>query len=149
MNMPTYIHWVTNIVNQMPSIRIKQSQVIDMVVQAIKLFKEYESPRYYSGKGRKIKRPQQGHSSAKGRYNQKDARTILISGLTRAWALGTGAKATISNKNYPDSPFVMFATDIFRLLNIGNIHKHLEEYTSIRKANSTINNSIKDLDFTD
>lgn len=123
--------------------------MIDMVVQAIGLFKEYESPRYYSGKGRKIKRPQQGHSLAKGRYNQKDVRTILISGLTRAWAVGTGTKATINNKNYPDSPFVMFATDIFRLLNIGNIHKHLEEYTSVRKANTTLNNSIKDLDFTE
>lgn len=149
MHMSSYIHRVTNIVNQTPSIRIKQSQVIDIVVQAIALFKEYESPRYYSGKGKKIKRPQQGHILPKGRYNQKNVRTILISGLTRAWAVGTGTKATINNKNYPDSPFVMFATDIFRLLNIGNIHKHLEEYTSIRKANSTLNNSVKDLDFTD
>ena len=149
MYMPSYIHWVANIVNQTPTIRINQSQVIGMVVQAIALFKEYESPRYYSGKSKKIKRPQQWHSSAKGRYNQRDVRTILISGLTRAWAVGTGTKATINNKNYPDSPFVMFATDIFRLLNIGNIHKHLEEYTSIRKANATLNNSIKDLDFTD
>lgn len=149
MSKPVYREWVVSAVKNSPAISSNHSQVIDMVTQAISLFKEYETSSYYSSSGRKVKRPQQSHTTFKGRYNQKEARTLLISGLTRAWSTGTGEKATISKKSHPDSSFVMFATEIFRLLGIGNVHKHLEEYTSIRKANFIENELIKDSDFTD
>ena len=146
MSKPVNKEQVAKVVNGTLSISCKKNQVIDMVMQAISLFKEYESPNYYSFTEAKIKKPQSTHSTSKGRYNQKDARTILISALTRAWALGTEKKATISNKNEYDSPFVMFATDVFNLVGIGNIHKHLESYTSIRKADFVSNELIKDFD---
>jgi hypothetical protein len=129
-----YRSWAVQAVKNSPALHAKQSQVIDTVAQGIALFKEHESSSYYSSSGRKIKRPKQYHNPITGRYNQRDARTVLISALARAWLIGTGKKARINNKNHRDSPFVMFATEVFRLLGIGNMHKHLEEYTSVRKT---------------
>ncbi len=116
------------------------------VCRAIKEFKEYENPRYYNYKKpnkqersyvptlKKIKRPTKIHFTHKGRYNQENVRVLLISNLSVIWINGKRCKPKINDKRYPDTPFVMFVSDIFRLIGIGNVHKHLEEYTSIRKA---------------
>lgn len=149
MAKPLYKLQITKLINNATSLTKKHGVVVDIVVQAIKQFNEHETQKYYSYSGKTIKRAKPSHTTTKGRYNQIDARTILISGLTRAWIFGAGVKATINNKRQRDTPFVMFASDVFTLVGIGNTHKHLEEYTAIRKADFIRNESIKDLDFTD
>lgn len=60
-------------------------------------------------------------------------RNIVFSALFRAWMLGKDKYPTVNNKNYPASPFVIFAEPILVGLGIGKIEDHLEEFRSYRK----------------
>ena len=117
----------------------------ESVIFAIKQYDEYKLPRYYSypkssdlqAIPRLIKRPLKGHSVKKGRYDQEPARIALISSLAVVWIRGTNTKPTVSDKRWDDSPFVTFVIEIFSLVRIGKVHRHLERYVSVRK-NSNI-----------
>ena len=111
----------------------KRKQVNSIVSTGFKQFREYEKNWYYSHTGKKIKKPSLTHKTKIGRYDQKEARTILISALCRAWMEGTGEAPTLNNKKDYDSDFFQFARNIMALEGIGNIHAHPEEYWSTRK----------------
>jgi hypothetical protein len=111
----------------------KTEAVAGIINNGIELFREYKTKFYYSHTGKKIKKPRPTHATKIGRYNQKDARTILISALCRAWMAGFDETPTLNHKNGYDSKFFKFALQIMAREGIGNIHAHLEEYWSIRK----------------
>ena len=121
----------------------KRKEVNSIVRTGLEQFREYEKNWYYSHTGKKIKKPSPTHKAKIGRYDQKEARTILISALCRAWMEGTGEVPTLNNKKDYDSNFFQFAQNIMALEGIGNIHAHLEEYWSIRKKTAENCLSIK------
>ena len=88
--------------------------------------------RFYSHTGKLIKKPTSVHVAPKGRHDQTQARTVLISALCRAWIMGIG-NPTLNHKNDPDSDFFRFAQVIMAKEGIGHIHEHLERYWSVRK----------------
>lgn len=69
----------------------------------------------------------------KGRPDEVVLRSIVFSSLFRAWMLGKKSYPIINNKNYPPSPFVVFAEPILCGLGIGKAEDHLEEFRSVRK----------------
>ena len=111
----------------------KRGVAAGIITTGLGQFREYEKNWYYSHTGKKIKKPGPTHKTKIGRYDQKEARTILISALCRAWMAGTGEAPTLNNKKDYDSAFFKFAQRVLALEGIGNIHAHLEEYWSIRK----------------
>ena len=111
----------------------KRKQVNSIVSTGLEQFREYEKNWYYSYTGKKVIKPSPTHKTKIGRYDQKEARTILISALCRAWMEGTGEAPTLNNKKDYDSDFFQFARNIMALEGIGNIHAHPEEYWSTRK----------------
>ena len=50
----------------------------ELVWNGLALFCEFKTPRYFSHTGKLLKKPQSAHKTSRGRYNQKQARTILI-----------------------------------------------------------------------
>ena len=111
----------------------KRQLAFDIAWEGVKNFREYQSPKYYSHTGKAIKKPSIFHKPSRGRYNQKDARTILISALARAWQLGFNKNPTLNHQKDADSPFAIFAIPILGYEGIGKPHQHLEEYWAIRK----------------
>lgn len=111
----------------------KRKQVNAIIMKGLEQFREYEKNWYYSHTGKKVKKPSPTHNTKIGRYDQTDARTILISALCRAWMVGFDEAPTLNHKTDYDSDFFKFAQNILALEGIGNIHAHLEEYWSIRK----------------
>ena len=111
----------------------KRETAAAIITLGLERFREYEKNWYYSHTGKKIKKPQPSHQTKIGRYDQKEARTILISALCRAWMAGTGEAPTLNHKDDYDSKFFRFAQNIMAREGIGNIHVHLEEYWSLRK----------------
>ena len=121
----------------------KRDVAAGIIAMGLEQFREYEKNWYYSHTGKRIKKPGPTHKTKIGRYDQKEARTILISALCRAWMEGTGEVPTLNNKKDYDSNFFQFAQNIMALEGIGNIHAHLEEYWSIRKKTAENCLSIK------
>ena len=111
----------------------KRAAVTEIINFGLEQFREYKTKFYYSHTGKKIKKPRPSHTTKIGRYDQKGARTILISALRRAWMVGFDEAPTLNNKKNYDSDFFKFAQNIMALEGIGDIHAHLEEYWSIRK----------------
>jgi len=111
-----------------------RAHAVDTIWLGLELFREYKKRSYYSHTGKSIKQPTAAHKTVIGRYNQRDARTILISAICRGWIVGAGHKPALSNKKSYDSAFVTFATYILACEGIGHIHGHLDEYWSQRKA---------------
>ena len=114
----------------------KRDVATGIITMGLEQFREYEKNWYYSHTGKRIKKPGPTHKTKIGRYDQKEARAILISALCRAWMEGTGEAPTLNNKKDYDSAFFKFAQTVLALEGIGDIHAHLEEYWSIRKKNS-------------
>ena len=121
----------------------KRNQVNSIISTALEQFREYKKNWYYSHTEKKIKKPRPTHKTKIGRYDQKEARTILISALCRAWMEGTGEAPTLNNKKDYDSDFFKFTQNIMALEGIGDIHAHLEEYWSIRKKTAEKGLNIK------
>ena len=121
----------------------KRDVAAGIITMGLEQFREYEKNWYYSHTGKRIKKPGPTHKTKIGRYDQKEARTILISALCRAWMAGTGEAPTLNNKKNYDSAFFKFAQRVLALEGIGNIHAHLEEYWSIRKKTAENCLSIK------
>jgi hypothetical protein len=111
----------------------KVDAVTTIINNGIELFREYKKSFYYSHTGKKIKKPRPTHATKIGRYDQKSARTILISALCRAWMKGFDEKPKLNHRNNDDTAFFGFAMQIMAREGIRNIHAHLEEYWSIRK----------------
>ena len=108
-------------------------QAAEIIWNGIQLFRENKNRRYRSHKDKLIKKPLPSHQTSMGRYDQEPARVILISAICRAWIIGVDHELTLNNKNEYDSAFMTFALHILALEGVGHIHKHLEEYWSIRK----------------
>ncbi len=104
----------------------------DLVWNGLELFREYKSPKYASHTGKLVKKPQAGHRTSIGRYDQTEARTILISALCRAWLQKGAGNPTLNHKNDPMSEFHHFAQEVMGREGIGKIQQHLEEYWSTR-----------------
>ena len=108
-------------------------QAADIIWNGIQLFRENKNRRYRSYKDKLIRKPLPSHQTSMGRYDQEPARVILISAICRAWIIGVDHELTLNNKNEYDSAFMTFALHILASEGVGHIHKHLEEYWSIRK----------------
>ena len=110
-----------------------RAQAGEIIWNGIQLFREYKIRRYRSHKDKLIKKPLPPHQTSMGRYEQEPARVIFISAICRAWMVGVDHEPTLNNKKDYDSAFMTFALHILASEGIGHIHKHLEEYWSIRK----------------
>ena len=110
-----------------------RTQALEIIWNGIQLFRENKDRRYRSHTGKLVKKPLPFHQTSIGRYDQEPARVILISAICRAWMVGVAHVPTLNNKKDYDSAFMTFALHILASEGIGHIHKHLEEYWSIRK----------------
>lgn len=119
-----------------------RTKALEIIWNGIQLFRENKIRRYRSHKDKLIKKPLPSHQTSIGRYDQEPARVILISAICRAWMVGVDHEPTLNNKKEYDSAFMTFALHILALEGIGHIHKHLEEYWSIRK-HEWLNNSTE------
>lgn len=119
-----------------------RTQALEIIWNGIQLFRENKDRRYRSHTGKLVKKPSPSHQTSIGRYDQEPARVILISAICRAWIVGVSHVATLNNKKEYDSAFMTFALHILASEGIGHIHKHLEEYWSIRKQ-EWLNNSTE------
>ena len=108
-------------------------QAADIIWNGIQLFRENKTRQYISHTGKVVKKPSPSHATSIGRSDQEPARVILISAICQAWIIGIDHELTLNNKNEYDSAFMTFALHILALEGVGHIHKHLEEYWSIRK----------------
>jgi len=104
----------------------------DIVWNGLELYREYKSPKYTSHTGKLIKKPQAGHRTSIGRYDQTEARTILISALCRAWLQKGAGNPTLNHKDDPMSEFHHFAQEVIGREGIGKIQQHLEKHWSNR-----------------
>ncbi len=119
-----------------------REQVTENIWNGLRLFRECSKRSYYSHTGKVVKKPGPSHSTTMGRFDQEDARIILISAICRAWILGTGHEPTLNNKRDYDSAFMNFASYILACEGIGHIHAHLEKYWSQRKQDWAENAEI-------
>ena len=119
-----------------------RAQATYIIWNGIQLFRENKNRRYRSHKDKLIKKPLPSHKTSMGRYDQEPARVILISAICRAWIVGVDHEPTLNNKKEYDSAFMNFALHILASEGIGHIHKHLDEYWSIRK-HEWLNNSTE------
>lgn len=117
----------------------RRQMIEDLVWNGIELFREYKSPRYRSHTGNLVKKPQRGHRTSIGRFNQTPARTILISALCRAWLEGFGKKARLNHKAGSMTPFHHFAQEVMARELIGKTQEHLEDFWALRKTTWKIN----------
>ena len=119
-----------------------RTQAADIIWNGIHLFRENKTRQYMSHTGKLINKPSPTHTAPQGRHDQTEIRTVLISAICRAWITGTDFQLTLNHKKEYDSAFMTFALHILALESIGHIHKHLEEYWSIRK-HEWLNNSTE------
>ena len=119
-----------------------RGQAADIIWNGLLLFRENKKRKYMSHTGKLVNKPSRTHTVPTGRPDQKQIRTILISAICRAWMVGVDHEPTLNNKKEYDSAFMTFALHILALEGIGHIHKHLEEYWSIRK-HEWLNNSTE------
>jgi hypothetical protein len=110
-----------------------RTQAADIIWNGIQLFRENKKRKYMSHTGKLVTKPSPTHTVPVGRPDQKQIRTILISAICRAWIVGSDIELTLNHKKEYDSSFMTFALHILASEGIGHIHKHLEEYWSIRK----------------
>jgi hypothetical protein len=106
---------------------------VNIIWNGLELYREYKSRKYASHTGKLVKKPQAGHKTSIGRYDQTEARTILISALCRAWLQKRAGIPTLNHKNDPMSDFHHFAQEVMGREGIGKIQQHLEKYWSIRR----------------
>ena len=87
---------------------------------------------YYLHQGSRPTRDGFGTDLPKGQRDETMLRNLLIAELFRSWQLAFNQTPVINNKDYPATKFVVFAEQIFVLLDIGKIEDHLEEFQSFR-----------------
>ena len=67
----------------------------------------------------------------RGRPNQTTYRTILTAAIIRAWRVGQDEKPVVNKRLGIPSPFVVFATRIYRLIYIFNVIDNIDHYRSL------------------
>jgi len=87
---------------------------------------------YFLHKGSRPTRDGFGTDLPKGQRDETMQRNLLAAELFRSWQLAFSQAPVINNKGYPATKFVVFAEQIFDLLDIGKIEDHLEEFQSFR-----------------
>lgn len=108
-------------------------QCKDMVVDAILTARHYRANPHHSYHGVKVTRNSFGTARPNNR-SQESLRMYLLAALWRAWMLGTNSKPKVNNRDYPDTRFVKFVTDVAVSLGMGNVIKNLERFQSYRSA---------------
>lgn len=110
-----------------------RQRVEDILVQAICHF------RIYRNRQRKNLAPLPGRLEfrkqvqKRGPKDKKAVRMYLLSQIHYAWVLGFKAYPRMNNKDYPDSPFLIFAQSILLSEGVARIHTNLEEFRAYRK----------------
>jgi len=110
-----------------------RARVEDILVQAVCYF------RIHRNRQQKNSAPLTGKTNfritpqKRGPKDKKDTRMYLMSQIYYAWILGFNAYPKINNKDYADSPFVIFAQSILLSEGVARIHTNLEEFRSYRK----------------
>ena len=69
----------------------------------------------------------------RGPKSNKDIRMYLLSQIHYVWVFGFNEYPNINNKNYPDTPFVIFAESIMLREGVARIRTNLEEFRTYRK----------------
>jgi hypothetical protein len=87
---------------------------------------------YFLHKGSRPIRDGFGTDLPKGQRDETMLRNLLAAELFRSWQLAFNQTPVINNKGYPATKFVVFAEQIFGLLDNGKIEDHLEEFQSFR-----------------
>jgi len=111
----------------------QRKTVEDILVQAVCHF------RIYRNRLRKNLVPLPGkfqlrsQAQKRGPKDKKEVRMYLLPKIHYAWVRGFEAYPKINNKDYPDSPFVIFAETILLSEGVARIHTNLEEFRSYRK----------------
>lgn len=70
-------------------------------------------------------------SKPRGRPNQTPYRTILTAAIIRAWRVGQDEKPIVNRRLGIASPFVVFATSIYRLVYVFNVIDNIDHYRSL------------------
>ena len=109
-------------------------QIRAIAKQTFENIEENLDKPYHLHKGTRPNRDGFGAPLPHGQRDETLLRHHLISELFRIWMLGHDTVPEINNKDYPATPFVIFVEAIFKLLKIGKIEAHLEEFQSYRKA---------------
>ena len=111
----------------------QRKTVEDILVQAVCHF------RIYRNRLRKNLAPLPGkfqfrsQAQKRGPKDKKEVRMYLLSQIHYAWVRGFEVYPKIINKDYPDSPFVIFAESILLSEGVASINTNLEEFRSYRK----------------
>ena len=111
----------------------QRQRVEDILVQAICHFRIHRNRQQknlapISGRFQFRKQVQK-----RGPKDKKELRMYLLSQIHYAWVLGFDDYPKINNKDYADSPFVIFAESILLSEGVARIHTNLEEFRSYRK----------------
>ncbi len=117
----------------------RNTQKIQMILEAAfkQIAENLENP-YHLHKGTRPTKDGFGAALPNGQRDETMLRNYLIAELFRSWIWAHEEVPVINNKDYPATPFVIFAEQIFYILGIGKIEGHLEEFQSFR-ANSLKN----------
>ena len=110
-------------------------KIVDHLTGAILQIDEYRRHPYHLHTKNNRSRPNRnnfGTDLPKGQRDESMLRNFLIADLFRAWEMEFGKHPVINNKGYPATSFVIFAEEIFRILGVGKIEDHLEEFQSFR-----------------
>ena len=99
---------------------------------AFKQIEENLNNPYFLHNGSRPTRDGFGTDLPKGQRDETMLRNLLAAELFRSWQLAFNETPVINNKGYPATKFVVFAEQIFDLLDIGKIEDHLEEFQSFR-----------------
>jgi len=70
-------------------------------------------------------------SKPRGRPNQVPYRTILTAAIIRAWRVGQDEKPIVNRRLGIPSPFVVFATSVYRLIYVFNVIDNIDHYRSL------------------
>lgn len=111
-----------------------RTRVEDIIVRAIVHFRFYRNYSKFS------KPPLPGvirirvEPQKRGPKNTKAERMYLLSQLHLAWVIGFNDYPKINNKDYRDTPFVVFVESVLLPEGVARIHGNLEEFRSYRKA---------------
>ena len=110
-----------------------RARVEDILVQAVYYFRIHRNRQQRNSAPLSGRFQFQKQIQKRGPKDKKDTRMYLMSQIHYAWALGFNAYPKINNKDYADSPFVIFAESILLGEGVARIHTNLEEFRSYRK----------------
>jgi hypothetical protein len=111
----------------------KRQRVEEILVHAICHFRLHRNRRRNNSPPLPGRLHFRGISQKRGPKDNKAVRLFLLSRIHYAWMIGFSDYPKINNKDYPDSPFVVFAESILLSEGVARIHTNLEEFRSYRK----------------